>query len=358
MLILIPSYKRTEILPLVLKSVFQSDVSGIDERKDVLVVNNYPPNRDTVDLIVRESVPQNGFTCRAIHREVTIPAVDNWFSAVAECAAEGEAVFLLGDDDLMLPWGIRDRHREVMRHDADMLISDFSDRIFFFDRGQKYWLCGSIPAEEQQEKSARQWEFFPARHPEASFMSNHCYRNTAAFRKGLELAFVWCDTQSWLERPVRTSMLPFYLPYAVAVCGGRIYSLQSKCVLRGAVAEEAMKMSYSDGGNTSFYHLCAYSIFANRALPQYQERLAAVCVRFKPGIFSGFLTILVDKNVPLRDLVTTFRHSGLRLGELASASVLASAGAVLVKLAGLRGVKLRLRARSKSLLPTEQLFVQ
>lgn len=356
MLILIPSYKRTEILPLVLKSVLQCDVSGIDERKLVLIANNYPPNREIVNSIINECEFSNDIECKAIHRETTIPAVDSWFSAMAEYATEGEVVFLLGDDDLLLPWGLRDRYSEILKHNADMLLSDFAGRIFFFEKGQKYWLCGSIPGEAQQEKIARPWEFFPAKHPEASFMSNHCYRNTANFRKGLALAFGWCDSQSWLERSVRTSMLPFYIPYAIAVSDGKVISLQSKCVLRGAIAAEALRSTYSDGGNLSFYHLLAYCIFTNIELPHYSQRLAGVAARFKPGFLSGFFTILIDRNVQLKELLITFYKSNLRLRDLFCSSVAGSIGVVLTNMFGLRGLNLRLRARSKSLLPTSQFF--
>ena len=52
MIILIPSYKRTDILHYVINSVITCDTNGINERILILVVNNYFPNKQTVDYII------------------------------------------------------------------------------------------------------------------------------------------------------------------------------------------------------------------------------------------------------------------------------------------------------------------
>jgi hypothetical protein len=340
----------------VIRSIFLSDITNIAERKQVVIVNNFPANRDIVDSIVGQFSDESNFSCCVIHRQVTMPGIDSWFSAIAEYAKEDEVIFLLGDDDLMLPWGLRERYREIVDHQADMLLSDYADRIYFFEAGRKYWMPSSLPLEAHQDKFAHQWEFWPAVHPEASFMSNHCYRNTANFRKGLELAFAWCDSQSWLKRDIRTGMLPFYLPYAITIVDGRVISLKSKCVIRGAVADEAIKSSYADGGNTAFYNLCAVDVLENRDLPLYEERLAAVSAHFKPAVIGGFMTMILDNKISLKTVMMTFRHSGLRLTEVVCINALRGVITTFIKVLGLRGARLRLRRRSKSLLNTEQIF--
>jgi len=356
MLIIVPSYKRSECLYWVLKSIYQCEVSGIDEAKRIVVVNNHPPSREIVDRIVGSFASNTTITCRALHRKETIPATDNWFSAVSELAAEGEPVVFLGDDDLMLPWGLQSRIHEIREHQADMLLSDFADRIYFFDNGQKYWMSGPMPVEANQAKRTCAWDFFPAEHPEASFIGNHCYRNTPGFRRGLELAFAWCDSQAWLDRKVRTSMLLFYLPYAIALTGGKVLSLHAKCVLRGASADEAIQSTYSEGGNVIFFNLCAYDVFANRSLPKYTERLALVCDHFEPSIKHGLLPMLFDKNVSVIDLATTLKHAGLGLRGLVSVDLLRGLPRVAINLLGLRGARLRLLRRSGALLATEAFF--
>jgi hypothetical protein len=320
------------------------------------VVNNHPPSRENVDGIVAGFAGSSSIACRAYHRRETIAPVDSWFGAIAEFAAENEAVFLLGDDDLMLPWGLQDRYRELMESQADMLLSDFASRIYFFDGGHKYWMTTPLPTETQQEKSAIPWDFLPADHPEASFMSNHCYRYTVKFRRGLELAFAWCDSQGWLARGTRTGMLPFYLPYTITLTGGRVLSLRSQCVIRGASVQEAVRSAYADGGNEAFYNLCAYDVFANRTLPLYTERLSLVCARFRQRIIRHFLTMVLDKSITLEMLENTFRHSGLKLADLLSPDVLHGLPKVAIGLLGMRGARLRIMRRLKSLQKTELLF--
>jgi hypothetical protein len=356
MVIIIPSYNRTECLRWVLKSICRCEVSKIAESKRVVVVNNHPPSQETVDGILAEFSGNTTFAFRAHHRKETIPATDNWFSAVAEFAAEDEVVFFLGDDDLMLPWGLQDRYLGIQENQADMLLSDYADRIFFFDQARKYWMTGPPPAGQDQEKCARQWEFFPAKHPEASFISNHCYRNTANFRSGLGLAYAWCDSQSWLEKKVRTAMLLFYLPYAITLAGGRVVSLHSKCVFRGATADEAIRSPFQDGGNPDFYGLCAYDVFANLDFPPYKDRLALVGTRFKRGIIRGFLTMLFDEHIAWRTLAKTYRHSGLRFSDFIAVDVLYGVPTLAVKLLGLRGTRLKKMRKSKSLEMTERLL--
>jgi hypothetical protein len=355
-LIVVPSYNRSQCLRWVLKSLYRCDVSGIGELTRIVVVNNHPPSRGIVDSIVGEFSSNSTIVCRVRHRQETIPGIDSWYSAIAEFATENEAVFLLGDDDLMMPWGLNDRYREILRNEADMLLSDFARRIYFCDEGRRYWLTGPLPVQSDQATNARRWDFLPAAHPEASFMSNHCYRNTASFREGLRLAFEWCDSQPWLPRSVRTGMLPLYLPYTISLSGGKVLSLRSKCVLRGACAEEATRSTYADGGNTVFYNLCAYDIFVNQAFPPHTEELARVGAHLRQGVIRGFLTMLGDKGITLQMLATTLRHSGLGPTDLFAADVLHGVPKVAIRLLGLRGARLRIISRSRALPRTEQLF--
>jgi hypothetical protein len=356
MLIIVPSYKRTDCLYWVLKSICRCNISAISEEKKVVVVNNHPPSRNIIDSIIAKFNDDKIFTWQALHREETLPPIDSWYSAVAQFAAEGEVVVLLGDDDLMLPWGLQDRYREIVNGRADMVLSDFADRIFFFHGGQDYWMTSPMPVENEQEKHAQEWEFFPAKYLEASFISSHCYRNTVNFRNGLELALVWCDSQSWLERGTRTGMLPFYLPYAIACSGGKVISLYSKCVFRGAYADESIKSTYADGGNVAFYSLCAYDVLVNRTLPKHTELLAQVGARFKQGVVRGYFTMVFDNKIPWKTLKRTCRHAGLKLRDFMTVAVFHGVFLLLKELLGLRGARLKLKRRSMSLSKMDSIF--
>jgi hypothetical protein len=330
----------------VLKSIQKCDLSGIDEDIRVVVVNNYPPNSDAVDEICGHSFLAGRLSCKSMHREQTLPPVENWYSAIDEHAQPDEVVFLHGDDDLFLPWGIRDRFLQMAGTKADMLLSDVASRLYFYDHGRKYWLTGPLPSERAQAKSARPWECYPARHPEASFVGNHCYRNSTAFRRGLALAFEWCGSQTWLAWNVRTLMLPFYLPNTITLAGGTVVSLQSKCVLRGASAEETMRSPYGvSNWNTAFCALCAYDIFANKQLRFNDERQALVCDRFRRDIVPVFLTMLFDRRIALKTLWKTLRHSGFPLGALMSIRLLYGLRPVAAQYLGATGLRLRIRGK-------------
>ena len=110
MVVLIPSYRRTNTLPHVVQSVLNADVSNIEDRILILIVNNYYPNQMIVDNIVGELNLGSRFTCKVIHRKETMIALESWFEALFSIAYEDEVVFLLGDDDILLPWGLKNRY--------------------------------------------------------------------------------------------------------------------------------------------------------------------------------------------------------------------------------------------------------
>jgi hypothetical protein len=353
MIVLIPSYKRAEILHWVIRSVVNCDTQGIDERILILVVNNYYPNKAIVDSTIAQFCFERNFECRAIHREKTLLAVESWFSAMFSIAQEDEVVVLLGDDDIVLPWGLKKRYHHIIQQRADMLLSDFESRIYFFKGGEKCWYVSDKSRLPADEVIPQDWDFFPAPHPEPSFMSNHCYRNTPYFRKGLELAFSWCATQHWINPEFRTGILPYYLPYCIKTSGGKVVSLQERCVLRGAVAEEMFYQDYSDGGNSAFYALCCYNTFVNRKLHFEIEAFTELQDFFRNQFLKGFPTIFLNKKISLKCLIKTISESDLTGWDLLDRRVIRGIPSILGQIPGLKGIRLRKRkASSEDLVST------
>jgi hypothetical protein len=353
MIVLIPSYKRAEILHWVIRSVVNCDTQGIDERILILVVNNYYPNRAFVDSIIAKFRSEKEFECRVIHREKTLLAVESWFSAMFSIAQEDEVVVLLGDDDIVLPWGLKKRYHHIIQQRADMLLSDFESRIYFFREGKECWYVGDELKVPVSEVLPQEWDIYPAPHPEPSFMSNHCYRNTANFRKGLELAFSWCATQDWIPPEFRTGILPYYLPYCIKYSDGKVISLQEKCVLRGAVAEEMFYQDYSDGGNSAFYALCCYNTFVNRKLHFEIEAFYELQDFFRNQFLKGFFTIFFNWKISTKCLVKTISESKLTGWDLLDRRVIRGIPSVLGQVPGLKGLRLRRRkASNEDLIPT------
>jgi hypothetical protein len=356
MVVLIPSYKRTEILHWVIRSVVNCDIQGIDERVLILVVNNYYPNKAVVDSILAQYRFEGNLEYLVLHREKTLPAVESWFSAMFTIAQEDEVVVLLGDDDILLPWGLKNRYHQIRETQADMLLSDFYQRLYFFQGGEKCWLNCEMPKPPIPNLAAIPWDYLPAKHPEASFISNHCYRNTEAFCKGFETAMSWCKAQDWVPIEYATGILPFYMAYATKSSGGVVVSLHEKCVVRGSVADEAMYQDYSDGGNMSFYSLLIYDTFSNKNLHCDVTIFDALHRVYRRAFFSGLLSILTNKRIHLSVLLKTMRHSGIQFRDFGARESLLNIQAIVRMIPGLRGYRLGKREKMNILQSTSELI--
>jgi hypothetical protein len=357
MIVLIPSYKRTEILHYVISSVINCDANGIDERILILVVNNYFPNHQVVDSIVLQFDFLDRFECEVIHRKETIPAIESWFSAIFSTAREDEVVCLLGDDDILMPWGLKNRYYQITHSRADMLLSDFYQRLYFFHGGKDCWLDCELPSPPASDIEAISWNYLPAKHPEASFMSNHCYRNTKAFRKGFDAAMTWCHAQDWLPVEFATGNCPLYLAYAIKSTGGKVVSLHEKDVLRGSVFEEAIIQDYADGGNTAFYCLLIYDTFSNQTLHTNLHVFNELREVYKRGFTSSFLSIISNKRISVNMLLKTMRHAGINFRQLLTRTSLLNIYSIIPMILFLRGYRLKKRAKSGALKQTYE-FLQ
>jgi hypothetical protein len=357
MIVLIPSYKRTDILHFVIRSVIDCDTNGIDERILILIVNNYFPNRQVVDSIISQCNFQNIFECRVIHREKTIIAIESWFSAIFAIAEEDEVVCLLGDDDILMPWGLKNRYHQIRQSQADMLLSDFYQRLYFFQGGKKCWLDCEMPSPPATDILAVPWDYLPAKHPEASFISNHCYRNTKAFRRGFEKAMTWCQTQDWAPIEFSTGNCPFYMAYAIKSSGGKVVALHEKDVLRGSVAEEAMCQDYADGGNTAFFCLLIYNTFSNQVLHADLQIFNELRFVYKRCFLGSLLSIINNNRISFDVLLKTMRHSGINFSQVFARASLNNIHSFLRMLPWLRGYQLKNRAKSDTLENTRE-FLQ
>lgn len=313
MIVLIPSYKRTEVLESVIKSVLGCDINGINERVLILIVNNYPPNQEIIDLIINKCSNNDNFQFRVVHRKETLPATESWFLALSSVANHEEVIMLLGDDDIMLPWGLKNRYVQIMQNVADMLISDFYQRLYFFDNGIRCWYDSQNEIIYKGEKESVKWDIYPGKHPEASFISNHCYRYTDTFKSGLELAMKWCKTQTWVPIEFATGNLPFYLAYAINSIGGKVISIHEESVIRGSVAKEAFYQDYSDGGNTSFYCLLIYNTFSNKSLHNDLKIYKELRIRYKKSFLAGFISIFFNKKIKKSIFLKTLLISNFKL---------------------------------------------
>lgn len=358
MIVLIPSYKRTEVLENVVKSVIKCDINGINERILILIVNNFPPNKEIVVEIVKKLCIQDPFQSRIIHRTQTLPATESWFMALSSVAINDEVIVLLGDDDLLLPWGLKNRYNQINYNKADMLISDFYQRLYFFDNGNRCWLDNQDDIFYNGEKVAVKWNIYPSKHPEASFISNHCYRYTDKFKDGLDLAIKWCKIQNWVPIEFATGNLPFYLAYALNSIGGNVISIHEKSVIRGSIAKEAFYQDYSDGGNTSFYCLLIYNTFSNKTLHKDLNIYAELRKKYKITFLSGIISIFFNKKIVNSVLFETIKKSEIKLEDFFDKIILNNVIVALKQISILRAYKLKKMSKNICNLDKTVDFVQ
>lgn len=317
MLILLPSYKRTAILPWVIQSILQCDTQGIDERVCILLVNNYFPNKTIIEEIIAKLEFKDHFCCEVIHREKTLPAVESWFNAIFERACENEVIMLLGDDDLMLPWGLKNRYQAITEHKVDMLVSDFYERVYFSEDGANCVLIADEPIKVKGTPRISAMEYVPiAHHRTASFVSSHCYRNTQALRDGYEKAISWSATQDWVPYAFASGNLPLYMSYSVRQCGGQVVSFKEKSTLRGALFSEIISQEYSDGCSTAFYCLLLYQMFSNQKLHEDNKIMAECKKTYLNWLQTNGFDLLTGRIVQSTVLLKTIARSGLKLGDL------------------------------------------
>lgn len=357
MLILIPTYNRISMLRWVLKSVAQNNPCR--EKVKVVVVNNHPPSKEVVERILEEFKDNENIEWVLLNRETSMTHVKNWYSAIDAKAAEDEAVLMLGDDDIMLQWGMHERFEAIVNSNADMLLTNYVDRLYYYKDSNSYWLSCSFPQYSPSPAQACEWSFAPGEHPEASFISNHTYRYTQKFKEGLRLAFQWCEHQSWLEERERMGMLPLYLPYAISLVGGKVVSLDKACVIRGAIVPDVYKEEYAGGGSTGLLLLCAYDTFSNKSIEHYSQRLEVVANFYKRHAKVFDPTMFMLKNISLKSLHRLYKNAGIRYLSLINMdSVVSIALFIAKKMLRLSGFRLKLAEKQNKTANISLLFNQ
>jgi len=262
MIIFIPTNKRTETLPFALKSILNSHHSKISERILILVRNNYLPDKKKIDEIISALKFDNRIYFEVVHAQKESVSFFEWYDLIFEFARENESVMILGDDDLLMPFGIENRYKEINRLKGDLLISRHSSRLVFFNQGKYCW--PNFTKKEWKKNLKCENSFYLKNFTEASFISNHFFRNTTGFHKGLKLVKKWCDTQKWAPIVDVTGLIFFYMVYAINDQGGKVLILPEYSVIRGQIFEESLYQVYSDNRSEFMYTLLMLNIFSNK----------------------------------------------------------------------------------------------
>ena len=193
--------------------------------------------------------------------------VEKWYDCILKFAENYETVIMMGDDDLMLPFGVENRFRYINENSADFLLSPFYERVYFLDDGSKLIKTNELNRKISISKpKCKKWDPNILVHNNTTFVSSHCFRNSPIFRKALNISKDIAMKQEWAIRDLSMGLIPSYLPYIIDEIGGNILYCEQKPVIRGAIVDEAIKQDYSDVGTSIYYALIAYSTFRELAL--------------------------------------------------------------------------------------------
>ncbi len=351
MLIVIPTYRRNACLHWVLQSLVQCRTDTLDEPVRVLVVNNYPPAKDEIQNIVDRFSHDGRFSWQILFRDTTLPPVENWYSSILAHAQPDEVVMINADDDLFFPWSLEERYREIRRLDAELLLAELDSSLIFSQHAQRVCHLEHFPIPETARGTRLSLEDVYDYTPQ--HLSNHCYRNTQAFRDSLVKAQAWCHAQDWLDFHNRTLFITLYLPYAILLSGGRVVGLPQKCVIRGRDLEEVQAAKYGvPSWNHGFIHLCALGVLDNSELKEFSQ-LDSVRAKYSDEFVRWFLTCLFDARVGRKRLVETLDRVHFPLARLASLKALHGANLVVRDLLRLRAWRLA-RASARHSVPMDQ----
>jgi hypothetical protein len=346
MLVVIPTYKRNECLRWVLQSLIQCHVDKIPDQVRVLVVNNYPPAADEIERIVNEFAQYKQFVWDILYRKKTLLPVENWFSAIFEWAHDDEVVVFNADDDLLLPLSLEVRYLEIIKSRADMLLAQAGPNIFFSKGGEKIFCCDTL--KHANHSNSVLLDFGTVQNYAPQHLSNHCYKNTVAFRHAYEKAMAWCDEMQWLDYNNRTIFLPLFLPFALMLDGRDVSGLSEQVFLRGRDVDEIRKSPFGiPSWNHGFIHSVALSVMGNSALKNIAE-LDNLRRNYLHEYIRWFPTYFFDPRLQWRNVILAKNMAGITWAQLLSPKLFFGIKLVIKELAGLRGIDLERRARRDS----------
>jgi hypothetical protein len=345
MIILLPTYKRTKVLKYVINSILDNEVIHINERVLILIVNNNFSQKNEIQGIINTVTYDTPFSIIVVHQEKLIVAVESWFGEIFKYAFENEIIVMHGDDDLMLPNKLKKSYDAVKSSNADMIITDYYQRLYFSKNTRKYLFIGDkLDIENASELKIVDFNFTPEHSLPASFISSHIYVNSEAMRKGYSQALEWCKTQSWAPWEFASGLLPTWMSFAIHKQGGKVCKLNYKTVVRGQLISELLEQEYADGGSTVFYSLLYYQLFKNNKIHENKNILIQnrdICL---DSIKSRSLDLLLNKTISKNNKNDAMHHAGITWLELIMSRkfIFGSVKFLISKISILKGARVRL----------------
>jgi len=344
MLIVLPFYDRLKIFPLVLDSIISSGIEDIQENVKLVVVNNNHKLIKEVDDCIKNLKNNGDVDIFSVHRNPPMAPLDSWFDAIKNFSVEGEAVALIGDDDLAVKGGFKKRLDALEVNKCDFLLCKYFDRLFFYDNIKSFWYSGEDNIINNfKNLIVEEYVYTEPNGVEASFMSNHTYRNSKHLWDGFELAKRWASEHEdrGIPSSLATATIPFYLSYTIAIVGGTINQANIYPVIRGGIVEDITSRQYSGGGSTALFGLLNLDVLSNKVKTLDQNSFKLLKNRFEKAITKGIIGIIFSKDIKINILLYLLKSSNFRLSNLVSLTLFFNVFLLISKIKFLRGFRLK-----------------
>jgi hypothetical protein len=308
MLVVIPTFKRLDQLRWSIRSVLRADLP-VAEAPRLLVVGNHPESKCAVNLIVdqaiKEEATSRSWDIKVVHRSKTLPAVENWFSAILEHANFDEITFLHGDDDIMLPWGLKIRVEALKASSADIVLTTFVSGVVF--SGSEH--CYPPPLDVGQNDSHfEELSFSSPLLGNAPFIGNHAYRCGDCFKMAVKALWDFCGRQSWLSLENSLLMSTLYLPIIILYLGGRVMGSRTRCVVRGLDDAELFSAPHGcSNWNNGFMHGAVVDFLSH---PPFMELPGLDSLRRQLAHLAavGYVSVVFDRRISTPEKIAWIRR--------------------------------------------------
>ncbi|MBN8711268.1 MAG: hypothetical protein J0I10_17940 [Verrucomicrobia bacterium] len=290
MLVILPTFRRHEELALSVESVLRADVRKVENPR-LCVVSNHPPSHGKVKSIIDAAAARcpeaDRWQIDFVYRELTLPPAENWYGAITDNAHEEEIVFLHGDDDIMLPWGLEVRVRAMESHASEILTSPFVSGLLY---DGEYCYPPAIAEKDDVRRVPELADVLGC----APFIGSSCFRYTEGFRMALKNAMQICEGQTWIAVDDRKLFLPFYIPLVAATLGVPVSGIDTSCVVRGTSLDEVIHAPFAcRGWNNAYLYGAVHDLLSQQPLAAFP--IAAHFSRqYLQGAMKGFFTVLAD----------------------------------------------------------------
>jgi hypothetical protein len=326
MLVLLPTYKRLDSLKLVIDSILRCDLPILpdDEIARLVIINNYFPNKnkieELIEIIKSSNLEYSKWEIEILTRNITLPPVENWYSAVFQMSKENEIIFFVCDDDLLTKDSLKVRYNALIENNATMVFGKLVFGLFYLNNCKKLYL--------HQAKSLNKLkaETFTLDYSDifswtSIHLSNHAFVFNQKFQKAYLKALSWCENQKIASEYNRKLFITYYIPIALLIENGNVIGINSYVLYRGMSISEIRNARYSiRSWNIGYAAGLAYEILGNQDLKENYE-LNRERTHFYNTFKMWYYAIKVDPRISsleLKELETAinFNKNDIRLYDI------------------------------------------